>query len=762
MTVKVLIYILLFCAFDLYAQRVIPRTNDQNSASQTTSKPPDELQKHLSAAETYQISGDLINAAVENRAIVGIALQRVGNVAIEEGNYADAVKILNESKSYRDSAQNRTNLAVAYQRLNQIDKAVEEAKSAVGLDPKFSGAYYILGNIFFSREDYQSALPELEKVLLLAPDFDAAHALGLTYLYLKQPERAKLLFEEMQGSVGRASSDLHILFGQAYEKTNYPIEAEREFKRALAVNPKQLRASFFLGYVILQHGGSERLAEAGRAFEEELKLTPQDFYSNFFAGVVAASVNQHQKAIKYFEFAVQKEPNRSEAFLFLGQSQIELDELVSAEKNLRQAIELSKNDEKNGFQSRRTYFLLGRLLVKTGRKEEGEKELKIARELQEKSINSAREEISQILGQVVGDPSVRDRNITNAEATKVTLSPERAEELKKIKLSLSEVLAQAYHNLGVVAVQNGQTTESLDYFATASEWKPDFPGLNRNWGIVCFRANQFEKAIIPLSRQLKLNPGDNLSRRMLGASYYFTKDFTNAVQTLKPLEEGLVNDAELVYFYAISLIQLKRNQEAQLIFNKLAALSQQNSEALFYSAQGFMILGDYEKAVKEFRTVVGLAPNMAKSNYFIGQSLIRLNRFDEAEKAFTRELDINPADVLSKYHLALTLIERKIETEKAISILEAAIALKYDYADARYQLGKIYLERGETQKAIDQLEIAVNSDDNKDYIHYQLSIAYRKSERKEDADRELKRYQELKAANRKTDSPMGNNENSPK
>ena len=31
-----------------------------------------------------------------------------------------------------------------------------------------------------------------------ASETDAARALGLTYLYLKQPERAKLLFEEMQ------------------------------------------------------------------------------------------------------------------------------------------------------------------------------------------------------------------------------------------------------------------------------------------------------------------------------------------------------------------------------------------------------------------------------------------------------------------------------------------------------------------------------------------------------------------------------------
>ncbi len=756
MSAKVLIFILLISALNIDAQKTITKNANQTLPNQNSQTNTDELAKHLSAAETYQISGDLVNAAVENQAIVGIALQRIGNTAIEEGDYADAVKILKQAITYLDDAPNRTNLAIAYLGSNQLDNAAEEAQKAIAIDAKYSGAHYILGNIYFTKEDYKSALPELEKVLLLAPDFDAARALGLTYLNLKQPERAKLLFEEMLSSIGKDTPDLHVVFGQAYEQTNYPREAEREFKRALAINPKHPRASFFLGYVILQHGGSDRLNEAGSAFEEELKLSPDEFYANFFAGVVASSTGEHKKAVGHFEKAIKANPQRSAAHLFLGQSQLELNDLPSAEKNLRQAIVLSKTDAADNFEARRTHFLLGRLLIKTNRKEEGEKELAKARELQEQSINSARDEISQILGQVVGKTKETNGGDNWADQLKPTLLPERIAQIKKIKPYLSEILAQAFHNLGVIAVQNNEPDNALENFASASEWKTDFPGLNRNWGIVAFRSGLYDKAIMPLERHLKANPTDNLIRQILGASYYFTKNFTKSVETLKPLETVLTSDAELAYFYGISLIQLKRNQEAIPIFNKLAAISQKSPDALFYAAQGFMILGDYARAVKEFRTVIALAPNTAKASYFIGQSLIRLNRYDEAESAFTTELALDPNDVLSKYHLALTLIERKIEPEKAIAILEETINLKSDYADAHYQLGKIYLEKGETQKAVEQLEAAVSADANKDFIHYQLSIAYRKMSRKEDADRELKRYQELKAAIRKIDAPIGN------
>ena len=98
-------------------------------------------------------------------------------------------------------------------------------------------------------------------------------------------------------------------------------------------------------------------------------------------------------------------------------------------------------------------------------------------------------------------------------------------------------------------------------------------------------------------------------------------------------------------------------------------------------------------------------------------------------------------------------MERKVETDEALALLREAISARYDYADARYQLGKALIEKGEVNEAIDQLETAAKIDPQKDYVHYQLSIAYRRASRTADAERELKLYQQLKAANRNEPSP---------
>lgn len=728
----------------------------------------DELTRRLTAAETFQLSGDLPNADIENRHVARIALRQTANLYLREGQIEKAVKLLNESLKVGDDAQTRLDLAAAYLRAADTEKAVAEAQNALKIDPKNAAAHYLLARLFYTKGDYRAALPMLEFVIVNQPDFDSAYALGATYLHLKQPDRARLLFEEILTAVKDKRNGLHTLFGRAYEAAEYFAEAEREFKKELALDQKTPKAHFFIGYIILQHGGSERLAEAGREFDLELQIQPQDFYANFFRGVVATSESEHQKAIGFLQKAVALRPKVGEAYLFLGQSQFELNDLTAAEKNLRRAVELSAG--KKDSQLRRTHFLLGRLLIRTGRKAEGEKELARAKAIQGQILAEARDEVSKILSQVVSedkaDAAQKSADTIQKPVEAEPIAPltvaEKAE-INRLKTSLAAILAQAFHNLAVIAVQNAQTAEALEKFAAAYEWKPDYPGLNRNWGIVGFRANLFDKAVAPLARHLKTNPGDALVRRMLGVSFYLTKNYRGAVETLKPIESALTQeDAELAYFYGIALVALERQPEAQAIFKRLADTHPKSAPARFYAAQGFVLVADYERAVQEFRRAAALDASVAQAHYNAGQSLIRLNRLDEAEKEFRQELIRNPNDELSKYSVAYTLLERKTNVDEAIALLREAIAARSDYGDARYQLGKILIEKGDFREAVEHLEIAAASDPKKDYIHYQLSIAYRRDQRVADAERSLKAYRELKDANRREKpSGMGNKTNAP-
>ena len=735
----------------------------------------DQLARHLSAAQTYQLSGDLERAAVENRAVAAIALSRLGSIAIRERELQRATNLLGDSLALREDARVRTDLAIARMRLMETDRAVEEARTALKSDERDARAHHVLGKLFYMKGDYANALKELERAVVLGTDLDAAYTLGMTYLRLKQLDRAKLLFEEMQAAL-KDSAVAHILFGRAYEETGFPSEAEREFKRALVIDPQAPRAHFYLGYVILMNGGNERLPQAAQEFERQLQLNPKDFYAHFFLGLLAAGENDHRKAVGHLSEAVRLKPESGETHLHLGQSQAELGD-AAAEKSLRRAIALTDDASRNSYQIKRAHFLLGRLLLKAGRKAEGDKEMALARELQGQSLESSRQQISEILGQVtkpatddVAAPShtaggEKSEAVGGEEVLLIEESkpdPQEAVKYGGAKRELSEVLAQAYHNLGVIAVQQGRAAEGVERFAAAAEWKPDLAGLDRNWGIVSFRAAQYDKAIPPLSRHLQARPDDALARRMLGVSYYLTAKFRQAVETLRPLEPAIIGDPELAYTYGVSLVQLADNGAATALFTRLAEQHSKAPQARLYAAQGFMLMGDYEGALREYRAVAQLDARMRQAHYSAGLSLIRLNRLEEAEDEFRRELQLNPSDEVSEYHLAYVLLERKQQIPEAVALLKKAIAARPDYADARYRLGKTLTEQGDVAGAIEHLEAAARAEPQKDYIRYQLSIAYRRAARAADADRELQLYRKLKAESRELQpGAMGGKQNVP-
>lgn len=763
-----LLPLLLWLPADGAAQTKRAATPPQPARERPGPKPAeDQLARHLSAAQTYQLSGDLDGAAVENRAVASIALARLGSVAIRERQLQRAAQLLADSLALREDARVRTDLAIARMRLMDTDRAVEEARAAVKADERDARAHHVLGKLFYMKGDYANALRELERAVVLETDLDAAYTLGMTYLRLKHLDRAKLLFEEMQAAL-HDSAVAHILFGRAYEETGFPAEAEREFRRALVIDPKAPRAHFYLGYVVLMNGGSERLPEAAREFERQLQLDPQDFYAHFFLGLLASNEGDHRKAVGHLAEAARLKPESGETHLHLGQSQSESGDAAAAEQSLRRAIALTADVSQNSYQIKRAHFLLGRLLMKAGRKAEGERELALARELQGQSLESSRQQINEILGGVakpdggVSAPSQAagaNKSSEGEGGEEVLLIEESAPDPREaakyggVKGRLSEVLAQAYHNLGVIAVQQGRAAEGVERFAEAAVWKPDLAGLDRNWGIVSFRAAQYDKAVAPLSRHLLSRPDDALARRMLGVSHYLTGNFRQAVETLRPLDASITDDPELAYAYGVSLVRLADNAAATALFARLAERHSQTPQARLYAAQGLMMIGDYEGALREYRAVAQLDPRARQAHFNAGVSLIRLNRLEEAAQEFRQELRLNHTDEASKYHLAYVLLEQKQQTLQAVMLLKEVIAARPDYADARYRLGKTLVEQGDVAGAIEHLEAAARSEPAKDYIRYQLSIAYRRASRPADADRELQLYKELKAASREPQQP---------
>src|SRR5215813_6544355 len=102
------------CFLPAHAFQVLSPSRMPSSVSADPKSNQDELDLHRSAAESYQLSGDVTHAELENRLIVSLALIRLAAIAIRESQPDRGAEMLRESIIVNDNLQARTALASIY------------------------------------------------------------------------------------------------------------------------------------------------------------------------------------------------------------------------------------------------------------------------------------------------------------------------------------------------------------------------------------------------------------------------------------------------------------------------------------------------------------------------------------------------------------------------------------------------------------------------------------------------------------------------
>jgi hypothetical protein len=90
--------------------------------------------------------------------------------ALEDGDPALALDLLEQSLKLRKTARSYLERARALQRLNRVDEAVAAVDEAIKLNSTYAPAYEQKGMILWSAQRYQEARPALQKYLELEPD----------------------------------------------------------------------------------------------------------------------------------------------------------------------------------------------------------------------------------------------------------------------------------------------------------------------------------------------------------------------------------------------------------------------------------------------------------------------------------------------------------------------------------------------------------------------------------------------------------------
>lgn len=141
------------------------------------------------------------------------------------GRYDEALEILQQSLKVRPTAEAYTYIAWTYSHKGDLERAIDEAKKAIRLDPDYGNPYNDIGVYLIELGKDAEAIPYLEKAITAKryccyqyPHFN----LGRIYLNRKDYERAR---EEFQKSLAidpeyaPAQEGLRLLKALGFETT---------------------------------------------------------------------------------------------------------------------------------------------------------------------------------------------------------------------------------------------------------------------------------------------------------------------------------------------------------------------------------------------------------------------------------------------------------------------------------------------------------------------------------------------------------------
>ncbi|KAL3994252.1 Tetratricopeptide repeat family protein [Acanthocheilonema viteae] len=98
------------------------------------------------------------------------SLKEEGNALMKSSQFEDAVLKYNEAIKLNKDPAYFCNRAAAYCRLEQYDMAVQDCRTALALDPKYSKAYGRMGLALSCQNRYEQAVEAYKKALELDPE----------------------------------------------------------------------------------------------------------------------------------------------------------------------------------------------------------------------------------------------------------------------------------------------------------------------------------------------------------------------------------------------------------------------------------------------------------------------------------------------------------------------------------------------------------------------------------------------------------------
>ncbi len=275
-------------------------------------------------------------------------------------------------------------------------------------------------------------------------------------------------------------------------------------------------------------------------------------------------------------------------------------------------------------------------------------------------------------------------------------------------ISLDPNLAEAYNNRGAAYHDKGNLDGAIQDFNQAISINPKLAIVYNNRGTAYDDKGDFDRATQDYNQAISLSPKDATPYYNRGNVFYKKGDFDRAIQGFSQAISLNQNYAKAYNNRGIAYLAKGDFFRAIQDYNQVILLNPKFAEAYFDRGVAYALKGDYDRAIEEFSQAISLKPNYAKAYDNRGVAYALKGDYDRAIEEFNRAITLDPK-----------------------------------HSGAHGNRGYAYYKKGEFERGIQDSSQAISLDPKNARAYKSRAAAYRALGKKDLADADEKKAQEL-------------------
>ncbi len=449
--------------------------------------------------EDYPAAAGWLAQSVERDPSDAHGYYYLGRAQYNQKHFDEAIGAFRQSlKLDPGNAPAEDNLGLAYEAVGKTDEALAAYRAALaseaGAGVRTAGPYLHLGSLLVAEGKPGDAVPPLVEAASIAADDPLAHrALGKAYLALNRLEDAQGEFEKAVALDPR-SAPLHFLLAEVYGKRGFTERARTENERYQALTGSHSSPDTPLAEARTLIGLG-KLPEAERILRQYLQARPTAAEAHFLLGYVLFKQRQATASLaEYTEGAKYQTPSAADLEAVAG-DYVLLKDYADADKWFSKAVEWNPQDSLG-------WYYLGRTKYNENRFDEAVAAFQMCLKLEPKNVKA-----EDNLGLSYEG---LDRTEDAMAAYKIALGWQAGAPIQDPGPAL---------DLGSLLVNSDRAAEALPYLSEAAGLAPRDFRVHREMGKAYAHLDRLEEARAELERAAELAPQNAPVHYMLAQVY---------------------------------------------------------------------------------------------------------------------------------------------------------------------------------------------------------------------------------------------------